>query len=143
MDNKPVTTEAEVVNFNEQPGDSQSNYIEYCSVKATSFAEKKLLYNSLKSCTDLLDNIKGEVLNLKNIYFKTFYSRKDKKDKARVILITDDGKSYVTGSFYVLRDLQQLFTFFGEPSTWTEPLKVKVTTRPVEKGNALQLELVD
>lgn len=135
------TDEAQVISYDEVNTVDTDKYIEYCSFKPTSINEKRMLYATLKRCTGLLEEKVDTILNLKNVYFKTFFSKKENTDKVRVILFDDQGNSYVTGSFFVLNDLRNIINIFGEPSTWDEPVMVKVTKVKVEKGEAFSLEL--
>lgn len=54
-------------------------------------------------------------------------------DATRVILVGNDGKAYTTVSDTVLRDLNTLFSIFGMPSTWADPINIEVQRI---KGNA-------
>lgn len=47
-------------------------------------------------------------------------------DATRVILVDKDGKAYTTVSDTVLRDLNTLFSIFGMPSEWPEPINVEI-----------------
>lgn len=44
----------------------------------------------------------------------------------RTILVTPEGKAYAATSIGIVNSLHQIFTLFGEPQTWSEPLTVKV-----------------
>jgi hypothetical protein len=44
----------------------------------------------------------------------------------RTILITPEGNAYSATSVGIVNSLHQIFSLFGEPQTWSEPLVVKV-----------------
>lgn len=52
----------------------------------------------------------------------------------RIVMFDDKGKHYVTNSKNVLSTLSNIFTLYGEPSTWKEPLKITMSTTSVS-GN--------
>lgn len=133
--NKTVAHPETINNFSE---------VEYCSIKGETKAEKIKVYNALKKCDELLLNHVGETIELQAIYFKTFFSRKQQKPVARVIIFAKDGKTYVTGSFNVLRDLQNISQIFGDPTTWTEPIKVEIQQLNGKDGaKPLSLKVLD
>lgn len=122
-----------------------TKYVEYCSldIEKASKADKLRVFNAMKTCTGLVKDHIGDVVELEHVYFKTFYSNKDGKDKARVVLFLATGETLVSGSFPLMNSLMQLMRTFGEPKTWDEPMKLKLTTQKLKNGEAFGFEIVE
>lgn len=116
---------------------------EYISFKPETVEEKKMVFNSTKKCDDLLRNHIDEVVGIKNFYFKIYFNTKEQKNKCRVVIFTDENKTYITTSFQIMQDLRSICSVFGEPSTWSEPVKVKINEVTANNGKALTLILND
>lgn len=120
---------------------------QYCSKNLETIEEKKEMYNALESCEVLLNDIKGEEIEVRDVYCeeKTVVDETTGivKTKYRTILFDKDGKTYATGSYGVFNSLRKIFAIYGTPETWEEPVKVKVSTRPLKDGkSSLVLTLV-
>lgn len=55
----------------------------------------------------------------------------------RIVMFDDKGKHYVTSSKNVLSTLSNIFTLYGEPNTWEEPLKITFSTTNVAGGRGM------
>lgn len=55
-------------------------------------------------------------------------------DAVRTYLITADGEAYAAVSDGIVGSLRDIFGIMGEPSSWGEPLPVKVTEMRGKKG---------
>lgn len=109
----------------------------YSSLKLETKEDKKRMYNALESCDNLLNNCVGQEINLKDIYIESYNQTDDNGDshaKYRTILFDDQGTSYVTTAYGVYNALRKIVSIYGEPTTWSEPLKVQVIKRPIGKG---------
>lgn len=125
---------------------SETNDV-YSSMKCETLEEKKLMYNALNSCDALVKDVKGSIINLKNVYIER-YEKEDEttgeiKTKYRTILFDEEGKSYATGAYGIYNSINKLIMAFGEPNTWKEPIKVKIEEMKTKNGGmSLILSLV-
>lgn len=131
-----------------QVANPTSNTKTYCSVKAETRAEKIKLFNDLKECDFKLNDVVGNTIAIKDVFFQE-YEKEDKETGEirlghRTILFAEDGKTYVTASNYLYNTLRQILNVFGAPNTWSEPLKVEVAKQNLKNGkSSLTLKLVE
>ena len=59
----------------------------------------------------------------------------------RVVIVDKDGKSYQSVSVGVYQSLKRIFTLFGTPDSWKEPLTVVPMLTGTKKGQVLSLRL--
>ena len=59
----------------------------------------------------------------------------------RVVIVDKDGKSYQSVSVGVYQSLKRIFTLFGTPDSWKEPLTVVPMLTSTKKGQVLSLRL--
>ena len=119
----------------------------YCSKEADSIEEKKNLFNALESCDALLNDCVGQEINLKDIYVEEKEVVDDEtgevKTKFRTILFDENGQTYATGSYGIYNVLKKIVSIYGLPTTWENPLRVKVCKRPIGNGKqSLTLTLI-
>lgn len=120
----------------------------FCSVKAETRAEKIKLFNALKECDFKLNDVVGQKIDIKDVFYQE-YEKEDKETGEvrlghRTILFAEDGKTYVTASNYLYNTLRQILNVFGAPNTWSEPLKVEVAKQTLKDGkSSLTLKLVE
>ncbi len=127
-----------------------SNTKEYVSIKPTTIDEKKKLYNALEKCDARLNDIVNTEIKIKDFYLQERTVEEANPEtgviephrKFRLILFTDDDKSYVTGAYGIYNAICKLVTIFGEP-TWEEPIPVKVIKKDIGNNkSSLTLELI-
>ena len=120
----------------------------FCSVKAETRADKIKLFNALKECDFKLNDVVGQKINIKDVFYQE-YSKEDKETGEvrtghRTIIFGDDGKTYVTASNYLYNTLRQIISVFGTPAEWGEPLTVEVVKQSMKDGkSSLSLKLVE
>lgn len=119
----------------------------YCSKIVKTDEEKKDLFNALEQCDALLNDCVGQEINLKDIYVEEKQGIDEEtgeiKTKFRTILFDENGQTYATGSYGIYNIIKKIITVYGLPTTWTEPLKVKVSKKPIGNGKqSLTLTLV-
>lgn len=99
----------------------------YCSMELKNRADSIRLYNASSNPDFKLSDKLGEHIRIKDFIVEkiSLVSREsgELKDTPRVILIDDDGKTYVATSFGLLGCLKKMVTLFGAP-TWNEPVEV-------------------
>lgn len=122
----------------------QSNKLVFCSMKAETLEEKKILFNAMNTPDKRLADCVNQQITIKDVFCETVeVNTADGFDKGvapRIILIDIDGVSYNCVSQGVFNALQKLFTLFGPP-TWSDGLKVKVIQINKNQRRMLNLEL--
>lgn len=110
----------------------------YCSKEVETEKEKKELFNALESCDLLLNDCVGQEIEILDIYCEEKQNVDDKtgelKTKFRTILFDKSGQTYATGSYGIFNVLKKIIAIYGLPTTWKEPLKVKVAKKSVKDG---------
>ena len=119
----------------------------YCSIVADTDDAKKKLFNALETCDALLNDCIGQEINLKDIYVEEREIIDDEtgevKNKYRTILFDENGQTYATGSYGIYNIIKKIVSIYGLPQTWENPVKVKVSKRPIGNGKqSLTLTLV-
>ena len=119
----------------------------YCSKIVESETEKKELFNALESCDALLNDCVGQEIEIQDIYIEekqvADVETGEIKIKYRTILFDKSGQTYATGSYGIYNILKKIVSIYGLPTTWKNPLKVKVTKRVIGNGKqSLSLTLV-
>ena len=104
-------------------------------------------YNATSNPNNKLKEHINEVLSLVHVSVECVEVCKedtpdDKVIAPRIVLITEDGQSYVCVSVGVYQSLKRMFTLLGSPDTWTEPVKIKPVLISTKKGQVLSLNLV-
>lgn len=129
--------------------------VTFTSLDLTKRENAVKLYNAIEECDILLNDIKGQVIEVNNLYFerKEVADRDDSgeiiynedgsvktKTHYRTIFFGTDGKTYVTSAFGVYSSLQRIIPIFGYP-TEENILKLEVTERPYKNTNKKVLSL--
>lgn len=102
----------------------------YCSLPASTDDEKKYLFNLINSPQEKLGDYVNMEIKIANVYAETCtytnVETGEAQNGVRIILIDDKGKGYSSSSIGVFTSLTKIFKLFGEPHTWTKPIKAKV-----------------
>lgn len=129
----------------------------YTTLDLSQEEDRVKLYNSLQKCDVRLIDIKGQTLEIADV----FIERKDlvEKDKDgndiynektgevltkphyRSVLFGTDGKTYVSGAYGIYNSLNQIISIFGLPSK-ENPYKVTVGTRALQNSSGESLILL-
>lgn len=120
----------------------------YCSIVPKTNEEKVQLFNALESCDVKINDEVGAVIKIKNVYIQEYEkidtNTGEPRKAHRTILFDEDGKTHVTASNYFYIAIMKIISIWGEPNTWTEPITVKITKKPVKNGmQALSLQIVN
>ena len=122
----------------------------FCTMNLDDEDNKLSLYNSLQGCDVRLNDIKGTVLSVVEVFIekKEVAERDEKTDeiiydeetgevktkiKYRTILFDDEGKTYVSSAYGIYNSLRQIISIFGNPSK-DNIIKVKVGTKKLNNG---------
>lgn len=119
----------------------------YCSVTANDEESKKQLFNALETCDALLNDCVGQEIAIKDIYVEQREITNDEtgevQPKYRTILFDENGQTYATGSYGIYNVIKKIVSIYGLPTTWENPIKVKVSKRPIGNGKqSLTLTLI-
>lgn len=110
----------------------------YCSMVATTDEEKKKLFNTLESCDVLLNDCVGNEIAIKDIYIEERNVIDEEtgelRTKYRTIIFDENGQTYATGAYGIYNVLKKIVQIYGTPDLWQEPLKVKVSKKPIGNG---------
>ena len=127
--------------------DLTSRTTSYCSMKATTAAEKADLYNAMNAPAKRLKECINEVIEIKDVFVEVVHCTNTETGERvlvpRTVLIDSNGTGYQAVSSGIFNALRKLFAVFGEPHTWTEPIKVKI--KQISKSatnNILTFEIV-
>lgn len=104
----------------------------YSSVVGDDIDARKLVYNAVNNAELVSDHL-GEEFLLSNIIQQPTETLNEDTGEVdtytRTTLISPDGKAYSAGSDGIAGSVDNIISAFGEPSTWAEPLTVKVIER--------------
>ena len=110
----------------------------YCSKIVETEKEKKKLFNALETCDALLNDCVGQEIEIQDIYVEEKQVIDEEtgelKTKFRTIIFDKSGQTYATGSYGIFNVLKKIVSIYGLPTSWKNPLKVKVTKRPIGNG---------
>lgn len=113
------------------PGQSQM----YCSISDDGTMQSKArIFNSINSPDKRVSDCIGETISLRNIVAHPIQLVDENSgelvETMRMVLIDEDGTSYEAVSTGIVNAVSRILQIFGQPDTWTAPIKVK----PVQKG---------
>ena len=110
----------------------------YCSKIVETEKEKKELFNALETCDALLNDCVGQEIEIQDIYVEEKQVVDEEsgelKTKFRTIIFDKSGQTYATGSYGIFNVLKKIVSIYGLPTSWKNPLKVKVAKRPIGNG---------
>ena len=114
-----------------EPGQSQM----YCSIRDDGTMQSKArIFNSINSPDKRISDCIGETISLANIVAHPIQLVDENSgeliETMRMVLVDDQGTSYEAVSTGIVNAVARILQIFGQPDTWTAPIKVK----PVQKG---------
>lgn len=108
----------------------------YCDFTPATTKEKKQLYNAINNPSARLREMVNIPLKITHVYVEVVACvNKDSGEISncpRIVLIDEKGDGYVCVSIGVFNALKKMFTVFGRPDTWAEPMTIIPKT--VAKG---------
>lgn len=130
---KAITEEQQVVVRNDDNDnlivDLTSRTVSYCSFVPTTQREKAQLYNATNNTSKRVKDLVNTEIKLRNVYVEVVNCTDSITGEVikcpRIVLIDDENTGYVCVSVGIFSALKKLFTIFGEPSTWEEPVKIR------------------
>lgn len=119
----------------------------FTNLKPETKQEKQQMFNMLSRCDGRLNDIENQILNVVGYYIQQIV-RKDKETREphngiRTIIVTDEGKSYVTMSSYFGLQFMRLVKTFGDDIKDGIKIKIIKVSKAGSEGQILQFEIVD
>lgn len=123
----------------------------YCSMDMNDVENKKKFLNGTENADYRLSDCLNNEIEIEDVYIEeNIKTETDEKTgevkeypKYRTIIWDNEGRTYATGSYGIFNILQKIFFVYGEPNTWTSPLKVKVTKKNVNDKQMFTLEVIE
>lgn len=118
----------------------------YSSWQPKTMEEKKAYFNAINAPTGRLKECVNMELPVRHIFAETVnfvdQATGEVSDGVRMVFILEDGRSYQAASKGIFNAVSKLFAVVGEPSTWAEPVTIRV--REIGRGvnsNVLTFDL--
>lgn len=115
---------------------ANSGHASYCSMIPKTPAERKAVFNAINSPSKSLRDFINKTIKLKHVFAEQceFVDQNtgETVPGVRVVLIDEKGESYSTCSTGVFNGLSKLFSFYGTPDIWSEP--VPITIKQITKS---------
>jgi hypothetical protein len=107
------------------------------TIQGTDVEARKATLNAVTNAEPIADHL-GETINMVHAVFQAVTVADDKtgevNDTVRTVLLDADGKAYAAISDGLIGSLRDVFGIMGQPSTWPEPLPVKVVEKRGRSG---------
>ena len=120
--------------------------LSYCSFDTSTPEGKAKLFNAMTNPDERIAAHINEEIEISELYAEMMDLTDEDTGEVtaapRVILINPAGVSFVAVSVGVYGDVKRLIQIFGEPASWTAPIRVKVKQVPIKKGSMLKLQLI-
>ena len=118
------------------PGASQM----YCSIRDDGTMQSKArIFNSINSPDKRISDCIGETISLANIVAHPIQLVDENSgeliETMRMVLVDDQGTSYEAVSTGIVNAVSRILQIFGQPDTWTAPIKVKPVQEGTRNGN--------
>lgn len=107
----------------------------YCSIKAETLEDRKLVYNAINNTDKSLEDVVGEVIKIKDIYAERYEAETadGTETKIMISLIDVNGVAYATNSRGVYNSLKRALSIFGNP-TWEDGIDFEVVKVKTQNG---------
>ena len=117
----------------------------YSSMNVQDHDQAVAFYNAVTNPTGKLKEHVNETLNLVHVSVEPIELKREDGTTniaPRIVLVTDAGESYSCVSVGVYAALKRIFSLFGTPDTWKNPLPIKPVLQATKKGQVLSIQLV-
>ena len=108
----------------------------YCSMKADDEKSKSILFNAIQSPDFKVADQIGESISLSEVFVESITLTDEETGEVstapRTVLIASDGRAYVSVSKGIFNAVKMLFSVYGEPATWENPVNIKFMS--INKG---------
>ena len=117
----------------------------YSSMNIQDHDQAVAFYNAVTNPTGKLKEHINETLNLVHVSVEPIEVKSEDGTTniaPRIVLVTDAGESYSCVSVGVYAALKRIFSLFGTPDTWNNPMPIKPVLQATKKGQVLSIQLV-
>ena len=117
----------------------------YSSMNVQDHEQAVAFYNAVTNPNGKLKEHINETLNLVHVSVEPVELKREDGTTniaPRIVLVTDAGESYSCVSVGVYAALKRIFSLFGTPDTWKNPLPIKPVLQATKKGQVLSIQLV-
>ena len=117
----------------------------YSSMNVQDHDQAVAFYNAVTNPTGKLKEHINETLNLVHVSVEPIEVKREDGTTniaPRIVLVTDAGESYSCVSVGVYAALKRIFSLFGTPDTWKNPMPIKPVLQATKKGQVLSIQLV-
>lgn len=124
---------------------------QYTSMALSSKEEMKAFYNAVENPTGRLSEFINKEFTFSNVSMElSQVAERDDSDNptgnynqvVKTVLVTPDGKGYISTSMGIARALYSLFALFGTPEVWDEPMTCLIKQVDIGKNRTYKLEVV-
>lgn len=116
--------------------DLTERQLSYCSMTPKTDEEKATLYNIMNNPDKRIKDCINEVIKVKNVFVEVVKCTNQETGEVstapRIVLIDENGIGYQCVSLGIFSALKKLFAVYGEPTTWTKPIPIKI--KQISKG---------
>lgn len=119
--------------------------VSYSSMNVQDHDQAVAFYNAITNPTGKLKEHINETLNLVHVSVEPVELKREDGTTniaPRIVLVTDAGESYSCVSVGVYASLKRIFSLFGTPDIWKNPLPIKPVLKATEKGQVLSIQLI-
>lgn len=113
----------------------------YCSMKPETFEDRAKLFKAMNNPDKRIGDCINMTIDVVDVYVEVVSCTNTETGEVtecpRIVLIDKDGVAYQAVSVGVFSALRKLFSVFGEPSAWSQPLPV--TVKQVTRGERKML----
>lgn len=113
------------------------------SLTLKTLEDKKKFFNAMNVADESLKDFIGEEIVIVDYIAHTVAI--EGEEATRIVLITDNGKSYASVSTGITQGLSKLLAIFGQPGEWGDGLRIKILEKKSStnsKNRFLTMELV-
>lgn len=107
--------------------------------------EKALFYNAVENPTRKVADLINQEITITNVYMEKAHYIDDEgivTDGVKTVLIDENGEGILANSIGIVKAVYSIFSVFGMPDEWDEPMKVKVKQVETKRGRYFKLEVV-
>lgn len=125
--------------------EAKNNNEVFTTFDVNTVEDGKKLYKATNT-TKRLSEIIGQTIKIVDVIAEPVTTKDKETDEikslTRMIIITDSSDAYSTCSTGIFNSLKKIFSIFGMPSDWSEPLMVKVSQINNSNNRIFTLDIV-
>lgn len=106
---------------------------------------KKAMLKALNNPTDKISNLINQEIEITDVFCHNVECVSQEGEVQvcpRIVLFDKSGNAYESVSFGVYNSVKNIFAVFGHPSTWDQPIKVKIVQINKKEKKMLSLQVI-